>query len=64
LLPVLPDVWDIFIIVGGLGAAALFYLVATRIVPILSLWEFKEGMLYILWKPFIKGKYMVLGKPE
>ncbi len=64
LLPALPDIWDIFIIVGGLGAAALFYLVATRIVPILSLWEFKEGMLYILWKPFIKGKYMVLGKPE
>ncbi len=64
LLPVLPDLWDIFIILGGLGAAGLFYLLATRIVPILSLWEFKEGMLYILWRPLIKGKYMVLGKPE
>ncbi len=64
LLPVMPGIPDYFIILGGLGAAALFYLLATRIIPILSLWEFKEGMLYILWRPFIKGKYMVLGKPE
>ena len=62
--PVLPDVWDVFIILGGLGAAALIYLLGTRIVPIMSLWETKEGLLYILFRPFIQGRYMVLGKPE
>ena len=64
LLPVTPDVWDVFIIVGGLGAVAFIYLLGTKLLPVMSMWETKEGMLYILVRPFMKGRYMVLGKPE
>ncbi len=64
LLPVTPDVWDVFIILGGLGATAFIYLLGTKLLPVMSMWETKEGLLYILVRPFMKGRYMVLGKPE
>ena len=64
LLPVKPDVWDGFIVAGGVGAIALIFLLGTKLLPVMSMWETKEGLLYILFRPFIKGRYMVLGKPE
>ena len=64
LVPVTPDVWDVFIILGGLGGAALIFLVGTKLLPVMSMWETKEGLLYILVRPFMRGRYMVLGKPD
>ena len=64
LLPVTPDVWDVFIILGGLGGTALIFLLGTKLLPVMSMWETKEGLLYILVRPFMKGRYMVLGKPD
>ena len=64
LLPVTPDVWDVFIILGGLGAVALIFLLGTKLVPLMSIWETKEGLLYILRRPFMRGRYLVLGKPD
>jgi len=64
LLPVLPDVWDVFIILGGLGAVAFIFLLGTKLLPVVSMWETKEGILYIVRRPFMKGRYMVLGKPD
>ena len=62
--PVYPDIWDIFMVVGGIGGAALVYLAATRILPVLSVWEVKEGALYQRMSRFIRGEYLVLAKPE
>ena len=59
-----PDVWDVFMILGGIGGAALFYLAATRLIPILSTWEVKEGTMYQRMGTFIRGHYLVLAKPE
>ena len=64
LLPVTPDVWDVFIILGGLSGIALIFLLGTRLLPVMSIWETKEGLLYILVRPLLKGRYMVLGKPD
>ena len=60
----LPDVLDIFIILGGLAGAILVYLLASRIFPILSIWEVKEGLLYQRVRPLLRSKFLVLGKPE
>ncbi|MDA1127271.1 MAG: polysulfide reductase NrfD [Chloroflexi bacterium] len=62
--PVYPDIWDVFMVVGGIGAAIFVYLVATKMLPLLSLWEIKEGTLYQKWGRFMKGEYLILGKPE
>ena len=62
--PVFPDIWDIFIVVGGIALAAFIYLVAARILPLISLWEVKEGALYQSKDRLFRGEYMVLAKPE
>ena len=62
--PVYPDVWDIFIVIGGIGGAAFIYMLATRVLPLLSVWEVKEGALYQRMARFIRGEYLVLAKPE
>lgn len=59
-----PDVWDIFMVLGGLGLAVLVYLAATRVIPVLSLWEIKEGAKYQRMDTLIRGRYLVLAKPE
>ena len=62
--PVFPDVWDVFMVIGGLAAAVFVYLLATRLLPVLSLWEVKEGALYQKWGKLHRGEYLILGKPE
>ena len=64
LAPVAPDLWDIFIILGGLAAVPFIFLLSTKLLPAMSMWETKEGLMYVLRRPFMKGRYMVLGKPE
>ena len=48
----------------GIGGAAFIYLLATRLIPVISLWELKEGLLYQRMGTFIRGRYLVLAKPE
>lgn len=62
--PAWPDVWDVFIVIGGLGAAAFIYLAATKLIPLLSVWETKEGTKYQRMDTLIRGEYLVLAKPE
>ncbi len=59
-----PDVWDVFMVIGGLGAVIFIYLLATKIIPILSVWETKEGTKYQKMGTLIRGEYLVLAKPE
>ena len=61
---VLPDIWDICIVLGGLGIVALVYLLAAKVIPLMSIWEVKEGTLYQKWEPFVHSEYLVLAKPE
>ena len=61
---VYPDIWDIFIVVGGIGGAVFIYMAATRIIPVMSVWELKEGALYQRMSRFMRGEYLVLAKPE
>lgn len=62
--PAWPDLWDVFMVIGGLGAVAFLYLAATRLIPILSVWETKEGAKYQRMDTLIRGRYLVLAKPE
>ena len=61
---VYPDVADVFIVVGALGGAVFLYLLATRVIPIINLWEQKELLLYKLHKKYHRTTVLVLGKPE
>ena len=59
-----PNIWDICIILGGLGIVALVYLVSAKILPLISIWEVKEGTLYQKMDTLLRGEYLVLAKPE
>ena len=59
-----PDLWDICIVVGGLGIVALVYLVSAKLIPLMSVWEVKEGTLYQKMDKLMHGEYLVLAKPE
>ncbi|GIS83696.1 MAG: hypothetical protein CM1200mP15_23280 [Dehalococcoidia bacterium] len=62
--PVFPDVWDVFIVLGGIGLVAFIYLIGTRILPALSVWEVKEGAMYQKMGTLYRGEYLVFAKPE
>ena len=62
--PAWPDIWDVFMVIGGLGAVIFIYLLATKLIPILSVWETKEGTKYQKMGTLIRGQYLILAKPE
>jgi len=55
---------DIATVVGLLAGAVLVYMMATRLFPILSIWEIKEGMMLQRKRKFLKTELRSLGKPE
>ncbi len=59
-----PGMADILLIVGGLGLVALVYLLAAMLLPVLSIWEVKEGAMYQKMDRLFHGEYLVLAKPE
>ena len=61
---VIPDQWDIFMVLGIIGAAALVYLAAAKLFPVMSIWEVKEGAMYQRMGKLFRGEYMILAKPE
>ena len=60
----IPGVADILVIVGALAGAVLVFMLATRVFPIISIWEMKEGMLLQRVRRFMKIQIKVLAKPE
>jgi hypothetical protein len=60
----LPGAPDIFIMIGGIAGSALIYLLATRLIPPIALWEMKEDLLLRRVKKFLRREVTVLGKPE
>ena len=60
----LPDYADVFILVGGLAGAALVYLLASKIIPLISIWEMKELLLLRRVRTFGRRSIVSLGKPE
>jgi len=59
-----PDIFDIFILIGGISGAILVYILAAKVIPVVSIWEVKEGMLYTVVRPFLRRKVTVIGKPD
>ncbi len=60
----LPDGLDVLIVIGAISGALLLYLLASRVVPVLSIWEMKELLLLRRVRRFLRRDVVVLGKPE
>ena len=59
-----PHVADIFVIVGFIGGSILTFMLATRLIPVVNIWERKEMLLYKAEVQFHRTKVMVMGKPR
>lgn len=59
-----PGVPDVLIVVGAISGAILTYMLATRIFPVTSIWEIKEGRLLQRTRTLLKTHVRVLAKPE
>jgi hypothetical protein len=59
-----PDVADVLMVTGVVGGAVFLYLLALRIIPVISIWEAKEGLLYVTARPFKKLPLKVMAKPD
>jgi molybdopterin-containing oxidoreductase family membrane subunit len=59
-----PDIFDIFVMVGAPAAAVLAVLLATRVVPVVSIWETKQWMLLSSFIKYHRGHAMVVAKPD
>ncbi len=60
----LPNVADVLVVVGALAGAALAYMLTTRFVPIMSMWELREGQILQRVRKLMKIDIKVLAKPE
>ena len=47
-----------------MGIILLVFRIGMMILPPMSLWEMKEGSMYQRVDTLIRGRYLVLGKPE
>lgn len=61
---VMPDVADVFILLGVIGGSILTYLLVSRVIPVISIWEKKEMLMYETHKPLHRIHVRVLGKPD
>ncbi|HLE80510.1 MAG TPA: hypothetical protein VJA25_04370 [Dehalococcoidia bacterium] len=59
-----PDLADVLLLIGAVGAVVFLYSLASRLIPPLSLWELKEGQLLTRVRSLIRNQVMVIGKPE
>ena len=59
-----PGFEDVFLILGVLGGSVLVYLLASRLIPIVNIWEQKEFLMYQWHKRFHRTEVRVLAKPD
>ena len=55
---------DAFVIVGFIAGSVLIFMLATRLIPAINIWERKEMLLYKAEVQFHRTKVMVMGKPR
>ncbi len=55
---------DLFIIIGGFALVALIYVLMMRLVPIISIWDVREGAMLRREATLVKLKVPVIAKPR
>ncbi len=59
-----PGILEILVFAGMVSAVALMILLASRVVPFVSLWETREALLLRVVRPFGVGHAHVVAKPD
>ncbi len=59
-----PSVFDVLIVIGGLAGSIFLIMMATRFIPVLSIWEYGSGIRLRIRRRYGRHDVMVIGKPE
>ena len=59
-----PDIFDVMMMVGGISGGVFLFMLAARVIPILSLWEMTDGIRLRAVRPFLRREVTVMAKPE
>lgn len=59
-----PDVTDLLMIAGAFAGVALMYLLSMKILPVVSIWEMKVGLMLRETRQFLRTIVEVVGKPD
>jgi hypothetical protein len=59
-----PGLLDVLVMLGLPAAALLLYLLALRLVPAVSLWEYRQGRLLRVEREFVRARVAVIAKPS
>ncbi|MSQ11916.1 MAG: hypothetical protein EXR48_04400 [Dehalococcoidia bacterium] len=59
-----PGAADVFILIGAVAGAILLFVLASRFVPVMNMWEAKEALVLQRIRVFHRTELKVLGKPE
>ena len=59
-----PDIPDLLMVVGGISGGIFLWLLASKVVPVFSLWEMREGVTLRTVRRFLRRDILVHGKPE
>jgi len=59
-----PNLADLAIVVGALSAVGVLYLLATKLLPPISIWEYRNSMLLTVEREFIHTEVAVIAKPR
>lgn len=59
-----PGILEVLVFAGMLSAVALMILLASRVVPFVSLWETREALLLRVVRPFGVGHAHIVAKPD
>ncbi|MBN18219.1 MAG: hypothetical protein CL758_01860 [Chloroflexi bacterium] len=60
----LPEISDIFIMLGYISGSILVFMLATKIIPVINIWEQREVTMYEVHKKFHRTEVKILGKPD
>jgi len=61
---IMPEPADIMIWIGALAGVALTYILASKLIPAVSIWEQTELLLYKVHTKFHRAEFLVLGKKD
>ena len=59
-----PDLWDIFMFLGMFAGAAFLFLLVTRLIPAVSLWEIQQSRLISKPAMYMRTEVEIVGKPD
>ncbi|NQW19013.1 MAG: hypothetical protein HQ478_16190 [Chloroflexi bacterium] len=59
-----PDLWDIFMFLGMFAGAAFLFLLVTRLIPPVSLWEIQQSRLISKPGMYMRSEVEIVGKPD